>query len=106
MSFNVGQKVVRVARYTGWETKRSIDFPMDGPPIIGNIYTIRAINIWPTWTCLRFHEFDNSHLIPIVGCRIEPGWNSLGFRPLIEHKTDISIFTKILDDVRGKEPVA
>jgi hypothetical protein len=28
------------------------------------------------------------------------------FRPLDERKTDISIFTKIMDDVRSKEPVA
>lgn len=26
------------------------------------------------------------------------------FRPIVERKTDISIFTKILDDVRQREP--
>ena len=97
--FHIGQKVVRVpvenpesygdAALRGKTTM--------GKPVIGCVYTIRAINEWPHATILRFAEFDYSHLIGINGSTIEPGWNSRGFRPVVERKTDISIFTEILN---------
>ena len=33
----------------------------------------------------------------------EPSFNFSHFRPLVERRTDISIFTRILDDVRSEE---
>jgi hypothetical protein len=35
----------------------------------------------------------------------ECSFDGARFRPVEERKTDISIFTKILDDVKTKEPV-
>lgn len=99
MTFYVGQKVVRVP--VSDEVRKSTspylkDKATNGTPEIGGVYTIRAINIWPSKTILRFQEFDYSHLIGVGLVHIEPGWNSLGFRPIVERRTDISIFTKML----------
>jgi len=63
--------------------------------VIGGIYTIRAINVWPTYTLLRFDELDNSEFVRGT-LMLEPGFNSVGFRPVVERKTSIEIFQKML----------
>lgn len=99
MTFHIGQKVVRIPVGKGISGGNPLLAGVGGPrPIIGQIYTIRAINVWPTKTILRFEEFDFSHLIGIGGATIEPGWDSRGFRPIIERKrkTSIAVFKKML----------
>ena len=36
----------------------------------------------------------------------EPSFHPYHFRPLVQHKTDISVFTRMLHNVRTKEPAA
>lgn len=105
MTFHVGQKVVRV------EVDRSLGrghAALRGKgtrTVIGAVYTIRAINVWPQLTMLRFEGMNHSNLIGINGSTIEPGYDSRGFRPLIERKTEtgFAILKKICDDVRERE---
>ena len=104
--FYVGQKVVCV------DNKPRIDadhfgpfrrtFPM--PLTIGEIYTVRGFD--------RNGSYDYG--LYLIECRstyparrdgTERGFYSSRFRPLVERKTDISIFTKILDKTKSKEPV-
>lgn len=94
MAFYVGQKVVcihepRASQIAKW--------PGSHWPHKGGVYTIRAINVWPTETLLRLAELDNSHF---TISRIEPGFDASHFRPVVERKTDISIFTKMLINTR------
>jgi hypothetical protein len=35
----------------------------------------------------------------------EPSFHPYHFRPLVQHKTDISVFTRMLDNVRTEQPV-
>lgn len=82
--FHVGQKVVCIDDHI---------LPGEpGPYVIRNaVYTIRSINEEPPWITLLFFE------LPPVWV---PGWCTgygiYAFRPLIERKTDISIFTEML----------
>ena len=36
----------------------------------------------------------------------EPSFHPYHFRPLVQHKTDISVFSRMLDNVRTEEPAA
>jgi hypothetical protein len=36
----------------------------------------------------------------------EPSFHPYHFRPLVHHKSDISVFTRMLDNVRTEEPAA
>src|SRR3990167_4610543 len=95
MNFHVGQKVVAVGyKKDGSHVPPSIA----NLPQIGNIYTIRAINVWPTITIVRLYEVDNSHLLSLhqYAGQIEPGYDARAFRPLVTRKTNISIFKRML----------
>lgn len=95
--FQVGQKVVRVGSKTiGGHTLRVRNFTY---PKIGEVCTVATINHWPYGTIVTLREHDNSHLIRHEHNRsgYEPGFDARAFRPLVERKTDISIFTKMLD---------
>lgn len=92
--FRVGQKVIcirepKAVHVVAWARRGGIY------PHKNGIYTIRAINVWPEKTLLRFFELDNRHLEGVVS-EIEPGFPADAFRPLVERKTDISIFTRML----------
>ena len=63
----------------------------------GNIYTVRRITATEYQTLLALEEIDR----PCAGP--DPGFRADRFRPLIERKTDISIFTKMLTE--SKVPV-
>lgn len=91
MNFRVGQKVVCVDD----EPPR---FPKDTPDhlVLNAIYTV--IGIDPengTGVYLK----ETRHLVP-RGSRSPRGWAPRRFRPVVERKTDISIFTKMLTDTR------
>lgn len=98
-NFRIGQKVVCV--YDGWNRpSRGEIFPK-----VGNVYTIRDIiagRFNPQNTYLRLVEIVN----PVIQYdldRAEAQFNVEAFRPAVERKTDISIFTKILDGPRLRE---
>lgn len=81
MNFHVGQKVVCIkdapaAAVAAWGGNGAVI------PRKGGVYTIRAINVWPERTLLRFHEIDNSHLGGLYGYTIEPGSPAHAFRPV------------------------
>ena len=53
--FVVGQKVVcKLVSVAGWA--KSLPFEC---PVVGGVYTIRAINVWPHSILLRFEELHN-----------------------------------------------
>lgn len=90
MSFHVGQKVVCVSG--------PLIKVLDGRPLptVGDVYTIRAIK-------RGFHrDFGRSVLLNEIVSPTHPedgqelGFFAIRFRPVIERKTDISIFTAML----------
>lgn len=106
MSFRVGQKVVAVGYDIHYDPNSIMwRHPKAAYPEIGGVYTIRQINVWAKYTLVLLHEVDNQHMLAIVGGKIEPGWDSRAFRPVIEHKTDISVFHRILDNVNIRAPM-
>jgi hypothetical protein len=99
MSFHIGQKVVRIevsGQVADEIHRRACDVTGARLTEIGEVYTIRTINDWPGRTLLTFHELDNSHMLARLGVTIEPGFDSRGFRAVVERKTDISIFIAML----------
>lgn len=97
--FRVGQKVVCVR-----VPEKAICFLLRNAklPMVGGVYTIRDIVQFKN-CLLLFRELDNAHLAnaEYQGGRIidgEPGFRADCFRPLVERKTDISIFRRILKD--------
>ncbi len=98
MAFRVGQKVVCIkANFYNPQYKLPHNLPK-----VGDIYTIRNMDIG---TCgddgvpqvaLMFHEL----VYPVLKCGFEFSFSASSFRPLVDRKTDISIFTRMLK--RGK----
>jgi len=74
--FRVGQKVV------------CVDAASEAHLIKGHVYTVTRTNYLPTYVsvdcCARHGNVDGA------------GWRSFRFRPIVERKTDISIFKKML----------
>lgn len=91
MSFRVGQKVVCIAPFdstwAGWAT-----------PQQSKTYTVRAVSMgsvaqvrdYGPWFSVLLDEIKNPERDG------EPTFGHQHFRPLIERKTDISIFTELL----------
>jgi hypothetical protein len=101
VQFHVGQKVVLAFPYDG-QTHRAASFCGETLPSAGIVYTIREIEP-PDHTGLVFirvfeivnpaeHEFG------------ECAFNSQRFRPLTDRKTDISIFTDMLNRQKTSVP--
>lgn len=93
MTFHVGQKVVCVHAFVD-----EVRFPTLCIPVRGGIYTIRAIIQGHDGIRLRdgllLEEITNG-----LGPRgIEYNFNPERFRPVVERKTDISVFTEMLAD--------
>jgi len=90
MTFRVGQKVVCIRGPFGCyvEGKKQ--------PNMGELYTIRAIYtdvLRPQYGVgLHLEEIEN----PTSLDGKEPGFYSSRFRPVVERKTDITVFTEIL----------
>lgn len=90
--FRVGQKVVCVK---GPLLKNSNTIQ----PKIGEIYTIREIYVDPLGgEGLRLVEI----ICPKHSSGMEYGYFRSRFRPVVERKTDISVFTEILKTKRNK----
>lgn len=95
MTFNVGQKVECIKR------DRWTFFSGEIVPVFKGIYTIRAIDVDPEGTFLRFVEIVNAP------AEYDNGYGECSFwirrfRPVVERKTDISIFTAILTPKKAK----
>lgn len=91
MNFRVGQKVVCV-------DVNCTHGPWDGYayPQLNAVYTVRSkFTNCDGSPCIRLVEIKNPELRP----GFEPGFGADHFRPAVSPKTDISTFTKILDDV-------
>jgi hypothetical protein len=88
MTFRVGQKVVCIDASGGalnWGGKRR--------PVLGAVYTVRSVY-------RQEDEPEGILLEEIINqlhpCGDEYGFRARRFRPIVERKTDISIFTAML----------
>jgi hypothetical protein len=89
MTFHVGQKVVCVK--AEWS-----DLNGETAPVAGGIYTIRAIITYPDdFAGLLLVEIINAPRYYAEGL-FECDFIATKFRPIVERKTDISIFTAML----------
>ncbi|MDR3464183.1 MAG: hypothetical protein P4L76_17915 [Beijerinckiaceae bacterium] len=98
--WHVGQKVVCVSDTWQRPFKRSyfgawLKLLGQPCPRKGDVYTIASIDADPYGQVGIFFVLRE---LPESLCE------SVGFRPVVEHKNDISIFTKILDRVNAKSP--
>jgi len=95
MTFRIGQKVVSILDWSNLKHK----YPQIVFPVLNGVYTIRDIDTRGDGFSLRFEEFVNPEMWlttssgKLIG---EPGFAVVHFRPLIERKTDISVFTAML----------
>jgi hypothetical protein len=89
MTFRIGQKVVCIKRGR-WKIVGGVRPRGAKLPLYRDVYTIAEVDgsLGRQW--LRLDELDGNGL-----------FDAVNFRPLVKRKTDISIFTKILDDVRA-----
>lgn len=95
--FYVGQKVVCVNDAVADGLRYGVEYVL--MPILGEVYTISAVGL--------VHPYDPAKLPCVLVSEInrktiEPIW-AHRFRPIVEKKTNISIFTDILDRVNGKQ---
>jgi hypothetical protein len=100
--FHIGQRVVSI-HDVGYRPAN--EFP--SLPIKGSIYTVRGF-VSPDIGCERtpgmlLEEVVNPPWVYKEGI-FEPSFHPYHFRPLVQHKTDISGFVRMLDSVRTGEP--
>lgn len=93
--FHVGQKVVVAREFPACEIVRA---RLDGViiPEAGVVYTIRNMEpgVWnPSEVFIRLVELVN---VPHCSDGIEPSFSATRFRPVVERKTDISVFKAML----------
>lgn len=96
-NFRVGQKVVR---FRGSE----------GQIKIGTVLTVRAVQTcmrsdWQVHTGLLFEEIRSHPVETTVGA-FEPDFRHDNFRPVVQRKTDISIFKALLTPSKEKVETA
>lgn len=103
-NFTVGQKVVCVR---SWYDEQLLSAAVLGItlPVKRGVYTIRSVDRFsPDAVHVRLHEIHNPKLeYSDFGC-IEQAFCSTSFRPLVERKTDISVFKAMLNP--SKEQVS
>lgn len=93
MTFHVGQKVVCV------DDLPSINARITRAPSLtkGQVFTIRDMEIWKGVLLVRLVEIVAAPFDFIDRGWLEPSWRASRFRPIVERKTDISIFTSMLN---------
>lgn len=95
MAFYVGQKVIYVGPDAAHVASRfNVDVPERNV-----IYTIRDLNMRCNTPSLLLVEITNTERHWADGF-YELALDQKYFRPVVENKTDISIFTKMLTDTR------
>lgn len=95
MTFRVGQKVVHIGFPRGTWRRRLDEWlhPIPGPwPVRDEVYTITKI----VTDDYGAYYVSLAELIETIDDYWGEGWDLRGFRPVVERKTDISIFTKLL----------
>lgn len=94
MTFHVGQKVVCI---------RDIEPYFDeAMPEVGRVYTVRSIEGFLLGVGIRLVEIINPPR-DYSNARCECSFWIGAFRPVVEKKTDISIFTALLNPSPAKE---
>lgn len=94
MTFHVGQKVVCVDASPSRYSSLLVRTPLQK----GTIYTVRGIDRWDGVTSYYLEEIVHPVLdIWLDREPTEPTWHGRRFRPIAERKTDISIFTSMLN---------
>ena len=96
--FHVGQRVICIYQYK--LNRDYIKLMLDNGcvlPVKGEVYMIREFDNTGEVPALRLREIVN----PVLDCWIdhvpaEPAWPNEYFRPLIERKTNIEVFEKLL----------
>lgn len=88
MTFRVGMKVICVWHVPTIHRRSHCFYPEKH-----GIYTIRDIYVQNGRDLLLLQEVHN----PMWEGGEEYGFNSRGFRPIVERKTEISIFTQMLN---------
>ncbi|MQB37627.1 hypothetical protein DXT97_12575 [Agrobacterium tumefaciens] len=102
-NFTVGQKVVCVQN---WFAEQHLTASVLGItlPVEGGVYTIRSIDVLSTDDVhVRLDEIHNPELGYSDFGFIEQAFCQTCFRPVVQRKTDISIFTDML--IEQKQPV-
>jgi hypothetical protein len=101
--FHIGQRVVCIHDVS---SPLAAEFP--NVPIKGSIYTVRGF-VSPD---VGYERTPGMLLEEVVNPPweykegvFEPSFHPYHFRPLVQHKTDISVFTRMLDNVRTEQPV-
>jgi len=101
--FRVGQKVVCIETWS----LNGTGYGDEIGPIEGKIYTIRSIGVgfnshYPDRLQVRLVEISNeSRLYGGDRAKYEPAFGAYRFRPVVERKTDISIFKAMLTPKRS-----
>lgn len=91
MSFHIGQRVVCINDQMDGGATRWKDATY---PVFGQIYTVRGMAVLPGGLILRLEEI----ICPTFGRdNEEAGFGADHFRPVIERKTDISVFQRMLN---------
>lgn len=100
MVWRVGQKVVCIEDFS----RSTLIDPRTIAPTVGTVYTLRTIRSDTSDTGIFFllAELKNPQVVTFTGY-IEQAFSSKGFRPVVDRKTDISIFQRILDDAGGNK---
>ncbi len=94
MTFRVGQKVVFIEDYTAIGARYSVHVPQSG-----QVYTIREFEDRGERPALRLIEVVNGpRRHRQVSEWVEPAFAVDHFRPIVERKTDISVFTAMLTE--------
>lgn len=99
--FVTGQKVQMVIGIGPISRKKVISERVRNVPKVGEIYTIRELVDGGEFGIhIRLNEIVN----PVTSNGKEPSWHVEMFRPVIQRKTDISIFKALLNPSKIKEP--
>ncbi len=100
-NFRVGQRVVCVR-----DAKDIIDHdPREAGPQKDSIYTVREVLLEDDGFYLLFDEIRNQPRYYADGYG-EVCWHHEGFRPVVDRKTDISIFKALLTPSKEKVETA
>ncbi|MQY48219.1 hypothetical protein GAO09_19480 [Rhizobiales bacterium RZME27] len=106
--FRVGQKVVLVdvSSRDGGETRKQWEMAGAIYPDQNAVYTVRGI-VYHSITgveMIHLQEIDNTPICKVLNLMLEPAFESYRFRPVVDRKTDISIFKSLLTP--SKQPVS